>query len=244
MNNTEWYKEWFNTKYYHILYKNRDFEEAELFINNLVDYLKIEKDSKILDLACGKGRHSYFLAKKGFDVTGIDLSAQSIEWAKTHYSLPNLKFAVNDMRNVYKENSFDFLFNMFTSFGYFNSHNENQRVVNSMKTQINNSGTIVIDFLNIYKVLSNIVKNETKIIDSISFNISKEIRENNIVKTIDFYDNNEKHTFVEKVEILTIDDFKHYFNESGLKIKAVFGSYQLEEFNHEHSDRLILMVTK
>ncbi|MCB0541647.1 MAG: SAM-dependent methyltransferase, partial [Bacteroidetes bacterium] len=71
MNNTEWYKEWFNTKYYHILYKNRDFEEAELFINNLVDYLKIEKDSKILDLACGKGRHSYFLAKKGFDVTGI-----------------------------------------------------------------------------------------------------------------------------------------------------------------------------
>ncbi|MCB9226969.1 MAG: class I SAM-dependent methyltransferase [Chitinophagales bacterium] len=244
MNNTEWYKEWFNTKYYHILYKNRDFEEAELFINNLVDYLKIEKDSKILDLACGKGRHSYFLAKKGFDVTGIDLSAQSIEWAKTHYSLPNLKFAVNDMRNVYKENSFDFLFNMFTSFGYFNSHNENQRVVNSMKTQINNSGTIVIDFLNIYKVLSNIVKNETKIIDGISFNISKEIRENNIVKTIDFYDSNEKHTFVEKVEILTIDDFKHYFNESGLKIKAVFGSYQLEEFKHEHSDRLILIVTK
>lgn len=244
MNNTEWYKEWFNTKYYHILYKNRDFKEAELFINNLVGYLKIENNSKILDLACGKGRHSYYLAKKGFDVTGIDLSAQSIEWAKEHYSLPNLKFVVNDMRNVYKENTFDFLFNMFTSFGYFNSHTENQRVINSMKAQIKENGTIVIDFLNIYKVLSNVVKNETKIIDDISFNISKEIRENNIVKTIEFYDKNKKHTFIEKVEILTIDDFKHYFNESGLKIKAVFGSYKLDEFKHKHSDRLILIVTK
>ena len=73
---------WFNSSYYHILYKNRDYNEAEHFINNLIIKLNLKKNSKILDLACGSGRHSIYLNKKGMNVKGYDNSENNIKKAK------------------------------------------------------------------------------------------------------------------------------------------------------------------
>ncbi|MEP2509893.1 MAG: methyltransferase domain-containing protein, partial [Reichenbachiella sp.] len=81
MSKKQWFDEWFNTIYYHILYKHRDYEEAAKFLDHLINYFKIVPNSKILDLACGKGRHSIYLNKKGFDVTGVDLSEENIKFA-------------------------------------------------------------------------------------------------------------------------------------------------------------------
>ena len=77
----EWFEDWFNSKYYHILYKNRDKSEAIFFLRNIINQLKF-KDGKILDVACGKGRHAKYFNKLGFEVIGIDLSQKSIEFAK------------------------------------------------------------------------------------------------------------------------------------------------------------------
>src|SRR6478736_3856513 len=76
--NQNWFASWFDTPYYHILYKDRDEEEAEFFMDNLVHYLNLPEEAKILDLACGKGRHAFHLIQLGFDVTGADLSVNSI----------------------------------------------------------------------------------------------------------------------------------------------------------------------
>src|SRR3954449_2448025 len=76
-----WFKEWFNSPYYHQLYFNRDMSEAAAFIDKLITHLKPAPGSTMLDVACGKGRHSLQLANKGFDVTGIDLSEDSIQEA-------------------------------------------------------------------------------------------------------------------------------------------------------------------
>ena len=70
---TTWYASWFNTPYYHILYKDRDYNEAENFMFNLTEYLNVPEQGKILDLACGKGRHAIYLNKIGYNVTGVDL---------------------------------------------------------------------------------------------------------------------------------------------------------------------------
>ena len=72
MEKKPWFESWFNTPYYHILYKERDMEEAQSFLKRLTDYLHMNANSKVLDVACGKGRHSLFLNQLGFDVTGID----------------------------------------------------------------------------------------------------------------------------------------------------------------------------
>jgi len=77
-----WFSDWFNTKYYHILYQNRNDKEAEVFISNIIDFLAIEKNSLVLDAACGAGRHSRMVNNLGYSVIGMDLSAESIKTAK------------------------------------------------------------------------------------------------------------------------------------------------------------------
>ena len=79
---TTWFASWFDSPYYHVLYKDRDDSEAADFMNRLTQYLHLHPTSKILDLACGKGRHSRYLSSLGYDVTGVDLSSQSITFAK------------------------------------------------------------------------------------------------------------------------------------------------------------------
>ncbi|HCY89433.1 MAG TPA: class I SAM-dependent methyltransferase, partial [Chitinophagaceae bacterium] len=79
-----WFEEWFDTPYYHELYAGRDSQEASAFVDQLIQYLKPAPGSVMLDVACGTGRHAIELADKGFDVTGIDLSQQSIEQALAH----------------------------------------------------------------------------------------------------------------------------------------------------------------
>ena len=85
------YNIWFDSPYYHILYENRDYKEAEKFIKTIVKYIELEKNSTILDAACGKGRHSIEMEKLGFKVLGIDLSKNSIKEAKK-YEIKILNF--------------------------------------------------------------------------------------------------------------------------------------------------------
>src|SRR5687768_8108297 len=80
----EWYETWFDSPYYHILYSHRDNLEASNFLNNLISFVKPSRGARILDVACGKGRHSIYLNDQGFDVTGFDLSEQSIEHNKPY----------------------------------------------------------------------------------------------------------------------------------------------------------------
>ena len=105
-----WYRSWFNSPYYHLLYADRDEKEAAEFINNLVDHLKPQPGSRMLDVACGNGRHARQLATKGFQVTGIDLSENSISEAENDQS-ENLHFFVHDMRKLFWINYFDYTFN-------------------------------------------------------------------------------------------------------------------------------------
>ena len=80
--NHAWFKQWFDSSFYHQLYANRDEKEAAAFIDELINELEPAADSRMLDLGCGSGRHSKYLASKGFDVTGIDLAASSVRQAK------------------------------------------------------------------------------------------------------------------------------------------------------------------
>ncbi len=244
MKNQEWFASWFDTTYYHTLYQHRDFEEAEFFISNLLASLKPKKNSTILDLACGRGRHAYYIASKGFNVTGVDLSAQSISWAKKTYPLDSLSFEEHDMRKVFKENNFDFVFNFFTSFGYFSSNEDNQLVINAMKDNLKKDGIIVIDFLNAIKSMDKLVTSEIKTVDEIDFNINKEIIDGFFVKRIAFEDKGKSYSFEERVQALEFSDFKAYFDKAGLELFKVYGNYALEEFNPEKSDRLIMILRK
>jgi 2-polyprenyl-3-methyl-5-hydroxy-6-metoxy-1,4-benzoquinol methylase len=113
-----WFKEWFDTSFYHQLYSNRNETEASAFIDELVAELQPPSDSLILDLGCGAGRHAKQLASQGFQVTGLDLAQSSITAAKKIHT-PGAQFYRHDMRLPFGVCRFHYVFNFFTSFGYF-----------------------------------------------------------------------------------------------------------------------------
>ena len=238
----EWFSSWFDTPYYHKLYNNRDYNEAENFMSKLISHLNLANNSTILDLACGKGRHSIFLNKKGFIVKGVDLSAQSINYAK-QFENTKLKFGVHDMRMNLNEN-FDAVFNLFTSFGYFEDDADDIDVLNTIKNSMKDDSVAVIDFMNAEKVVKNLVENEVQKRDKISFEINRYVKNNIIHKNIKFNDDGNNYDFTEKVKAIKLNDFIKYFDTVGLKIKDTFGNYNLDAFDPQTSDRLIIILSK
>lgn len=241
--NEGWFENWFDSPYYHILYKHRDFCEAELFIDNLINHLQPEKHSKFLDLGCGRGRHSIYLNKKGYNVIGSDLSPANIKFA-SQFENENLQFRVEDMRKIAGEDQFDYVLNLFTSFGYFENEVDNYDTIRCVSKVLKPKGIFVLDFMNVEKVMANLVVHEIKIIDDIEFNITRRIENNFIVKHIKFSDQGKEFNFQERVKAITLNDFKNYFDVNKLKILHLFSNYNLGEFDLNTSNRLIIIGQK
>jgi 2-polyprenyl-3-methyl-5-hydroxy-6-metoxy-1,4-benzoquinol methylase len=243
MKNNEWFASWFDTKYYHLIYKNRNDAEAQVFIENLIKHLNLQKGSKVLDLACGKGRHSITLNKMGFEVNGVDLSANSIAAAKNHEN-ESLRFFVRDMRDSNGENCFDAVFNLFTSFGYFDSTHDNEKVIESVHNSLKQNGILVLDFMNTQRIIDTLVASETKEISGIQFDISRHYDGNHIFKTITFEDDGKEYEYTERVQALFLDNFTHILKSNGFNILSTFGNFELDTFDAKTSDRLILIAQK
>jgi SAM-dependent methyltransferase len=240
----EWFGEWFDSPYYHILYRDRDHQEAQKFIDKVVDHFGLTSEDHILDLACGKGRHSIYLNEKGFDVIGVDLSEQNISHAN-ELANARLKFFEHDMREVFREATFDYILNLFTSFGYFDAQAENQMAVSAMEKGLKPGGSLLLDFLNPYKVVNNLVPEDVKIVDDIEFHITKHLSEDNyIIKDIRFEDKGKDYHFQERVKAIRRLEFLNFFESSGLEVLEVFGDYQLNAYDREVSDRMIFIVKK
>lgn len=235
----KWYASWFDSPYYHILYKDRDYSEAQAFMDNLTNYLNIPEGGKILDLACGKGRHSVYLNTLGYTITGVDLSGQSILHAKK-FENETLKFDIHDMTRPYPD-TFDAVFNLFTSFGYFEDEICNLRTIESIKAQLNEFGFGVIDFMNSNYVINNLVAEDVKTVEGIDFTQKRKLENGYIVKDISFTSDGEDFEFQERVRALTLKDFEILFEETGVYLLDVFGNYKLQKYHSETSERLILI---
>lgn len=239
----KWFETWFDTPYYHTLYFKRDNKEAEKFISSIVEYFKPAPKSKCWDLACGKGRHSITLHKSGFIVIGTDLSEQNIQAAK-QFETEGLEFYKLDMRCPFRINYFDYVFNLFTSFGYFDKKSDDIKVFKSVFDSLKPGGSFVFDYLNSSKVVNCLTKQETKEIDGVQFSISKEFTNGRIKKNIHIKDGVEEFDFHESLMIFNKEEILSYATKVGFTCKEIFGNYNLEPFDSSNSDRLIFIFTK
>ncbi len=238
---SRWFEDWFNTPYYHILYKDRDDHEAQQLIRNLKEKLNLRTGDHILDLACGRGRHAIFLNSLGHKVTGLDLSKANISFAR-EFENQNLHFRQADMREPYGQGEYDYIFNLFTSFGYFSNWHQNQKATNCMALALKKGGTLVLDFLNTNKVVLGLVKEEHRQVQEFLFKINRSIRDDRVVKSIRFHHHGRDHHFEEKVQLFGLEEFRKLFARAGLEIKETYGDFELNPFDARNSERLLLFA--
>ncbi len=246
MPNSNWYKDWFSSPYYHLLYQNRDETEAIDFIKKLITHLQPSQNCNMLDVACGKGRHSKALAEMGFDVTGIDLSFPSIEEAK-QYEDEHLHFYQHDMRLPFWINYYDYAFNFFTSFGYFRTRREHDNAIRTIAQSLKTNGTFVIDFLNVHYAEDTMLKSFVKEIEGIQFHITKWHDEDHFFKQIQVIDvdsKNLKHLYTERVAKFSLGDFTDMLSYQNMQVQEVFGDYKLGNYDVRKSPRMIIVAKK
>jgi len=235
----DWFTLWFNTPFYHILYKDRDDKEAQSFMETLTSYLNIAENGTILDLACGKGRHAVYLNSIGYHVTGIDLSPESIAFAK-QFENDRLVFDEHDMSTPYSQ-KFNAIFNLFTSFGFFEDENDNLNTIKSIKANLKDNGVGVIDFMNVDYVVKNLVADDVKTIEGIDFHLSRYIDDGYIIKDISFQFEGIPYHFKERVKAFRLEDFEAMFKAANIQLLDVFGDYKLKSYHKHDSERLIMI---
>lgn len=243
-----WFESWFNSPYYHILYQHRDDKEAELFIDHLYQHLNISPSHSILDLACGAGRHSVFMASKGNPVMGVDLAPNSIEEAKAKAIEKGLnhlvQFRVADMRQFQLELRFDFIFNLFTSFGYFDTKQENEAVLACVKKHLQPNGFLVIDYLNSKQVRAKGEERYTKELSGIEFSIHKYFEHDFVIKEIKINDQGKRSEFKEKVQLFEPHELENMLENAGLKIQGHYGDYLLHPYQDDASRSILIAKNK
>ena len=238
-----WFESWFNSPWYHLLYDHRDERDAELFLDALLHKLHPSPESSILDLGCGKGRHSIYLNQKGYSVTGLDLSPESILHCR-QFENETLSFFVHDMRHLFRVNDFDFVFNLFTSFGYFDNDKEHESAVVNAAHALKQGGTLIIDFMNAEYVKNNLVASEIIVKSGIEFHIKRVCSNGIFTKEIHFNHQGEEYNFAERVAALSHSDFVRYFEAANLELKTTYGDYQLNPWQPSGSPRMILHAVK
>ena len=239
----QWFETWFDQAYYDMLYQHRDEDEAAAFLDGLMAFLHPTPGSTMLDAACGKGRHASYLAEKGYEVTGIDLSFKNIREAKKDET-EILTFFQHDMSRVFRVNYFDFIFNFYTSFGYYKNEKQDLECIKAFAAGLKKGGKLVIDFFNIKYILQHLVEEVNIKIDDCDFNISKSYKDGFIIKKIEVTSALKKETFYESVRAISFEQFESYFNTCGLKLIHTFGDYKLNAFDLNTCERLILVAEK
>ena len=237
-----WFREWFDSEDYHTLYNHRNQEEAESFIQNLHDLINRPK-MRVLDMACGKGRHAQTFVNLGHRTVGFDLSKNSIEQAQNK-NVHGLAFHVHDMREPFPFGQFDLIASLFTSLGYFDSMEENMLPLRHAAACLTKNGLLIIDFINVFPAVAKMKAEEVIEKNGVQYHIERSVKDRVLVKRIRFKRNDTWQEHEERVFGLVREDFMQCFKDNNLVCKEVFGDYSLNYFDKQRSPRLILIAQK
>lgn len=241
-----WFEEWFNSPLYEVLYANRNEAEAHKLADLVEEKIPYEDYPKIVDVGCGRGRHSITLAERGYHTTGIDLSSKAIKKAEriaAERELQHVQFLVQDMRQPLSIR-FDAALNLFTTFGYFLEDEENERVLQSVNSMLKKNGLFLIDYLNSKKVEKELVTKEKGSHKGVDFSINRYIDNGCVYKKIRFsgVETESPKMYNERVKLYGRKWFEDVMGRSGFSIREVMGNYSGDSFDEASSPRLIILA--
>lgn len=257
----EWWETTFNKKY---TTTYADATPSELTIKQvdfLLKNLKLKPGAKILDLACGFGRHSIELAKKGYNVTGVDFSNYLIKLAVEEAKKQNINatFIQKDIRKIYFKGKFDAAINMFTSFGYFKNEEDHALAVKKFSQSLKVKGRLLIDLNNSIRTILSILK-ESKVEKKTKLltNMHKEKLSNGLVlTTVNQFDHKtmrwnmkrswkkegKMKSYCTSIRLFFLPEINNLLKNNGLRIQKTWGDFDGRPFNF-NSRRLIILAEK
>lgn len=238
-----WYEDWFADEHYLALYTHRNTEDASNALDRIEHSTRLSKDAAILDLACGAGRHSICLARRGYtNITAIDLSPTLLREGEETAKKEGVKivFRKQDIRNF--SGTYDLIMNLFTSIGYFESDEENEEVIVRSGRHLYPGGYFVLDFLNASALKKNLVPYTVKFLDGgEKVEMFRSIEHDRVEKKILIHAAAGRKEFYESVRLFTRDDFERMFMKAGITITDIFGDYFGSPFDEGSSPRLFLV---
>lgn len=242
----EWYKDWFSSELYLSVYQHRNDEDAKQLCDLILRSTNLLEGAKILDAACGAGRHSNIFSGLGFDVVGFDLSKTLLQIAvqNSKQKILTSKFFCSDIRNVPLNAKFNLIVNLFTSFGYFTIDEENFRFIKQAYNLLDFGGYYVLDYFNEKVLRKNLVAESEKEINGGKIFERREILDNRVVKEIKVVSGSEEIKFFESVALYSKEEILAESGELGFKCNHIFGDYSGNAFDELESNRLILVMQK
>lgn len=247
---TPWFEQWFDENYL-LLYTHRDHSDAAAQVRLIIDTVHITKDTSILDLACGEGRYTYLFHEKGYHITGIDLSETLVNSGIQKH--PHLDLRVGDKRDI--QGRYDLILSLFTSFGYFETDDENEQVLRSVYHALKPGGTYWLDFLNVEQVAAQLIpETVTQLTEDIRVVEHRRIENGRIIKDIQFLQGTAPpaakeavppppRTYHESVRLFTCEELTAMFERSGFEVTHCFGDYRGNKRTHD-SPRTIVVGRK
>lgn len=240
---SEWFEDWFASEQYLNVYKHRDQKDALRLLDLIRKTVSLKKDFLILDAACGAGRYSNLLLQSRYKVIGFDLSLPLLKIAKTDAEKISGEsiFFKTDIRTIQLKMKFDLILNVFTSFGYFDTEEENFSFINNSITFLKKKGYFVFDYINKQYLIDNLIPYSEKKVDGYLIEEKRKIENQRVIKEIDISKGNERHSFTESVKLYSPQILFEKFYKTGYKIIDVFGSYEGENFSEINSPRIIII---
>jgi SAM-dependent methyltransferase len=233
---TEWFEEWFGEEYLR-LYPHRDDHEAERAVGLITRTVPFQPGWRVLDVACGAGRHARSFEAAGGRCTGLDLSAILLRLARQVTDAPLVRA---DMRALpIRPGSMDLTVNLFTSFGYFEQDAEHTAALGEMIATVRPGGWFVIDFLNPEAVRRQLVPEETLELSGSTIRVSRSVSPDGryVCKTIRSPTGKR---FRERVRLFEPHQMSSMLEEAGVAVRFRFGDYDAAPLT-AHAPRTILI---
>ncbi|MCU7494573.1 MAG: class I SAM-dependent methyltransferase [Ignavibacteria bacterium] len=242
----EWFKDWFDSSEYLEVYKHRNDEDARRLFKLILGNVSIRPGGSVLDIACGAGRHSVLFSSAGYKVTAFDLSRNLLQVAKrkSRELQLDIDFFNADVRHPALKKQFDLIINLFTSFGYFESDEENFALFNDANELLCEKGFFVFDYFNIFFLKKNLVAETTDSANGRTVIQKRAIIKNRVVKEIRLINSSGEKTYTESVCLYAEDEIVCALENAGLKAVKTFGDYAGGAFSKEKSQRLIIIAGK
>jgi len=217
----DWYEEYFGEEYL-LIYPHRDLEDAERLVDLLCRTVELVPGWRVLDVACGTGRHAAAFQSRGARVTGVDLSKHLLLRAR---GIPHFPVIRSDVRSLpIRLRSMDLTVNLFTSFGYFDSDAEHARAIGEMTATVRKRGWFALDFLNAARVPEDLVPREDGEMNGEPVRIDRWLdrARRHVFKSITLPDGRR---FVERVRLFSADELEQFLAAAGCAVEIRLGDY-------------------